>query len=362
MNKDNQIGATDFEYSICNDGIILSKYTGSNTFVTVPENVSMIGDCAFLGCHSIISVNFPSILTQIGDCAFLECDSLTSVTIPAKVNRIGRAAFGGCKSLCFFNVDKSNECFLSENGIVFSKDMTSLLMFPIGCGYCSYTIPESVNTIEDYAFAMCPSLKNIIINSNVHCIASAAFAHCDNLESVYLGSEDISIAQDAFCDCPKLTVYCDTETPLAAQLKENGIDCQPLLSYKSVDSSNSTQENNLPIEQSEEKDNLQETERFTFSEANNQVEYSTLDAKSDIQPQIEDDSFLNNTAVISHKSNIIWLMFAFLGLLLFVIVLLLFHDSFFSMIVQKAKNGFANEVWWLFLKGGRLIYDNRCIY
>jgi len=66
--------------------------------VTIPNNVSSIGDVAFYQCTSLTSVKIPNSVTSIGWGAFYGCTSLTSVTIGNGVTTIGSGAFEGCSN------------------------------------------------------------------------------------------------------------------------------------------------------------------------------------------------------------------------------------------------------------------------
>jgi hypothetical protein len=64
--------------------------------VTIPNNVTSIGDRAFFGCEGLTSVILPASVTHIGKWTFRACRSLTSVMIPDSVTHIGEEAFVGC--------------------------------------------------------------------------------------------------------------------------------------------------------------------------------------------------------------------------------------------------------------------------
>ena len=80
-------------------GGTLERYNGSSTEVTIPDNVTFIGDEAFKDCKGLQRVLFPKTLVGIGKKAFYNCVSLVSVSIPASVNNIGYSAFESCTSL-----------------------------------------------------------------------------------------------------------------------------------------------------------------------------------------------------------------------------------------------------------------------
>ena len=79
------------------NGVLLA-YQGGDKDITIPENVSSIGNAVFNG-YDLNSVTLSNNTRNIGDGAFAACKNLTSVTIPVSVISIGREAFGGSNSL-----------------------------------------------------------------------------------------------------------------------------------------------------------------------------------------------------------------------------------------------------------------------
>ncbi|MBQ8372601.1 MAG: leucine-rich repeat domain-containing protein [Clostridia bacterium] len=73
-------------------------YTGIVS-VNIPDSVTEIGECAFLGCSSLADISLPSTLEMIGERAFYECSSLTEIFLPKQISHIGLNAFYGCSSL-----------------------------------------------------------------------------------------------------------------------------------------------------------------------------------------------------------------------------------------------------------------------
>lgn len=94
----------------------------------------------------------PATVTEISSLAFHGAAGLRSVTIPAGVADIGDGAFLGCTSLSTITVDPDNTYFSGVDGVLYDVGMTELICYPANRSVTSYTVPETVRTIGNYAF------------------------------------------------------------------------------------------------------------------------------------------------------------------------------------------------------------------
>jgi hypothetical protein len=110
-------------------------------------------------------------VTSIGGSAFYKCRGLTSVTIPNSVTSIGNYAFAGC----------------SLTSVTIPNGVTSIGRCAfVGCSsLTSVTIPNGVTSIGDYAFQDCNMLTTITIPHSVTTIGEGAFDGCDNIKLVF---------------------------------------------------------------------------------------------------------------------------------------------------------------------------------
>ena len=131
-------------YIIYTDGDdrILIGYTGDQTQLTLPDNITEINQGAFYRCSSLMSVTIPDGVTSIGNSAFYGCRSLTSVTIPYSVTSIGWYAFYGCSSLrsITFKGTKAQWQAISKGGYWKSGIPSSCV---VHCKYYDLSIDEA---------------------------------------------------------------------------------------------------------------------------------------------------------------------------------------------------------------------------
>ena len=175
--------------------------------LTIPDNITLIGSQAFCVCTKLETVNFGSGLTTIANSAFSSCSALQEITIPESVTSLGTSVFYGCRSLTDIHVSEDNPSYSSVNGVVFTKDKTSLIAYPPGKTDASYTIPSGVTAIADNAFYACSLLQEVSFPDSVVAIGRSAFRDCTELVTLNISndaSQLSTIGYMAFYGCNKL--------------------------------------------------------------------------------------------------------------------------------------------------------------
>jgi len=193
--------------NIPNSVIIIGKKAfascSSLSNIDIGNSVTSIGNYAFYN-NNFSNITIPKSVKTIGESAFLSCRNLKSIVIPTSVSDIGQGAFVACESLTSIKVAMGNAHFISSNGILYNKNKTALVQYPAGKKGTSFTIPNSVISINGEAFNSCTSLKRVTIPKNVTDIGEYAFADCANLEKLTIGNGVKSIGDGAFSGCRRL--------------------------------------------------------------------------------------------------------------------------------------------------------------
>lgn len=166
----------------------------------------VIDDNMVVGCDTDAKgdVEIPDGAVSIEAYAFKECEKIETISVPDSVTYIDLNAFSMCSKLEEINVDKDNKTYCSEDGVLFSEDMTELMVYPYMHSGATYTIPDTVTTIGEGAFGAAENLENIIIPDSVKVIETGAFLYCEYIETVVIPEGVTSIGKICFMKCENL--------------------------------------------------------------------------------------------------------------------------------------------------------------
>lgn len=189
-------------------------------FVDLGDSITKIGDCAFCDCKNLMKVKLPNNLIKIGIGGFSYCCNLNEIELPSSLNQLAVNAFfkcsrletlvipdgireieksiiQGCNKLKAINVPSSvikidsteivqkmfvcpdNKVYSSDDkGVLYNKDKTVLINYPLQDPDRSYDVPSSVTVIGSCAFMkrMHARLRLVRLHKNIIRIEDEAFS------------------------------------------------------------------------------------------------------------------------------------------------------------------------------------------
>ncbi len=222
-----------------NDGLEVIDGSFEDTEITkisLPDSLKEIGACSFSDCKNLESIILPDSLEKIGEYSFSGCESLERVTIGKSLKEISEGAFsrtavkkyvlseenphyfseygiiytnkgefvlypygseepiyrvsdkvtllstellGSLSCLEAIVVDENNPKYTSIDGVLYNKDVTSLIRYPKAKVAGEYVAPATLREVEEYAFSGVKNLDSVVFKNNINfkfgCFASAEF-------------------------------------------------------------------------------------------------------------------------------------------------------------------------------------------
>ena len=175
------------------EGVIYSK--DMTKLVTYPTGRSMDGYV------------IPDSVTTIGAYALYSLPQLTEINIPDSVKHMEKGALSGLNQCKEISIGEGNPSYTSIDGVLYTKDLDTLIVYPAGKEEEKFQVPIGVRYIEEGAFANATYLKEIRLPSNLEGIGSFAFCYCEGLKTIEIPSEIMTCGESVFYGCKGISVF-----------------------------------------------------------------------------------------------------------------------------------------------------------
>ena len=247
------------------EGLTTIDYAAFNlsglTAIHLPATLTSLGEMAFYGCTSLNEITLaegntaflvqdgvlynsditqlylcpadrteplviPDTVTYLGDEGLANCTKLTGLTIPDNLYwNFNALTF--CNGLLNLHVYDSNPKYAEVDGVLFSKDLLTLVQFPCGrtgsyaipdgtvtVGYAAFcrmenpmivTMPDTVEEISGSAFSYSTGLTQLTLSGKLRQIYAHAFTGCEQMGNVVLPETLASLGYDSFSSCRHIT-------------------------------------------------------------------------------------------------------------------------------------------------------------
>lgn len=168
--------------------------------VTIEDGVLSIGNRAFEYCSNLTEITIPDSVLSIEGAAFYGCSKLDNIQIPASVTLISSSSFERCTSLYNLTIDEANATYIIEDGIIYTKDNSTLIMLAPMAERETVTIREEIKRLNNGSLSMCTSMTTLNLPSSLEHITGLAFpTTATTLETINISeSNEHYYAEDGY--------------------------------------------------------------------------------------------------------------------------------------------------------------------
>lgn len=172
--------------------------------IIIEEGLTYIGTNAFCTLTNLEDISLPNSLTSIGEIAFSNI-GLSEIHIPANVNNIEHSIFGSNKNIKII-ISEDSPYFTTVDDVIYTKDMSTLVIYPEWKDDTSFTVPNGVTTLADSCFSSNRYLKELILSDTVTSIGDCSINFCPNITNLVFSKNLKTIGNGNFSSLRSLSV------------------------------------------------------------------------------------------------------------------------------------------------------------
>lgn len=172
--------------------------------IVIEDGVTSIGDHAFCTLTNLKDISIAESVTSIGDIAFSNI-GLSEIYIPSKVNNLQHSIFESNKTLKIV-ISEESPYYTTVDDVIYTKDMSTLVIYPEWKEDKSFTVPNGVTTLENQCFFNNNYLEELILPDTVTDIGNSSISFCSNIKNLVLSKNLKTIGQGNFTSMRNLPV------------------------------------------------------------------------------------------------------------------------------------------------------------
>lgn len=192
--------------------------------IVLPQTMKSLDGIS--SCERLEHIEIPESVEVLGMYTLSGCPKIKEFYIPKNVRNIHGGLLAGNKLIKEITVSEENQHFVSIDGVVYTRDLKTLVAYPCGSGRKVYKVlegteelgmgafmesdieeiilPESLKSIGEECFFLCLKLRQLIMPDSVTKLGCSSFAYCHFLENLHLSTSLEAIESQTFNGCVSL--------------------------------------------------------------------------------------------------------------------------------------------------------------
>ncbi len=177
-------------FTLEGSGAIFNGPSNNKDTVSIPETISVGGNT-----YKVTKID-------IQDSNII----MKKMIIPKSVGWIATPVYWSNNSMEYIEVSDSNSTYSSENGVLYNKAKSSVLCYPSQKKESAFLVPDSVKSINLYAFRFCEYLEYVDLNE-IEELNEGSFWNCYKIKTIIIPASLKSISGQPFVGCKALSGF-----------------------------------------------------------------------------------------------------------------------------------------------------------